>query len=143
MPRIGGTEGQVATDKLVARQTAKSPCVLVAQSCPTLCDPMDCSPRGSSVHGILQARILEWLSISSSRGPSPPWDQTRVSCIADSLLFEPPGKLLAPFLDKSPKSVTTTVYSLGKSLCGVTIGNVRDVGLIPGSGRSPGGGHDN
>ena len=40
----------------------------VAQSCPTLCDPMDCSPPGSSVHGILQARILEWIAISFSRG---------------------------------------------------------------------------
>ena len=36
----------------------------VAQSCPTLCDPMDCSPAGSSVHGILQARIMEWVAIS-------------------------------------------------------------------------------
>ena len=42
----------------------------VAQSCLTLCDPMDCSPLGSSVHGILQARILEWVAISSSRGSS-------------------------------------------------------------------------
>ena len=41
-------------------------CVLVTQSCPTLCDPMDYSPSGSSVHGILQARILEWFDISSS-----------------------------------------------------------------------------
>ena len=40
------------------------------QSCSTLCDPMDCSPSGSSVHGILQARILEWVVISSSRGAS-------------------------------------------------------------------------
>ena len=38
-------------------------CVLVTQSCPTLCDPLDCSPPGSSVHGILQARILEWVTI--------------------------------------------------------------------------------
>ena len=38
----------------------------VTQSCPTLCDPMDCSPPGSSVHGILQARILEWVAISFS-----------------------------------------------------------------------------
>ena len=43
---------------------------LVAQSCLTLCDPMDCSPPGSSVHGILQARILEWAAISFSRGSS-------------------------------------------------------------------------
>ena len=41
-------------------------CVLVAQSCPTLCDPMDCSAPGSSVHGILQARILEWVAMPSS-----------------------------------------------------------------------------
>ena len=41
-------------------------CVLVAQSCPTLCDPMDCSPPGSFVRGILQARILEWVAISST-----------------------------------------------------------------------------
>ena len=41
-------------------------CVVVAQSCPTLCDPVDYSPPGSSVHGILQARILEWVDISSS-----------------------------------------------------------------------------
>ena len=40
----------------------------VAQSSPTLCDPVDCSPPGSSVHGILQARILEWVAISFSRG---------------------------------------------------------------------------
>ena len=42
----------------------------VVQSCPTLCNPMDCSPPGSSVHGIFQARILEWVAISSSRGSS-------------------------------------------------------------------------
>ena len=46
--------------------------VLVAQSCPTLCDPMDHSPPGSPVHGILQARILEWVAISFSRGSSEP-----------------------------------------------------------------------
>ena len=44
--------------------------VIVAQSCPTLCDPMDCSPPGSSVHGVLQARILEWVAIPFSRGSS-------------------------------------------------------------------------
>ena len=50
-------------------------CVCVracTQSCPTLCNSMDCSPPGSSVHGILQARILEWVAISFSRGSSPP-----------------------------------------------------------------------
>ena len=44
--------------------------VKVTQSCLTLCDPMDCSPPGSSVHGILQARILEWVAMPSSRGSS-------------------------------------------------------------------------
>ena len=56
--------------------------VLVAQSCPTLPNPMDCSPPGFSVHWILQARTLEWVAISFSRGPSPPRDRTWVSRIA-------------------------------------------------------------
>ena len=54
----------------------------VAQSCPTLCHPVDCSPPGSSVHGILQARVLEWVAISFSSGSSPPRDRTQVSHIA-------------------------------------------------------------
>ena len=54
----------------------------VAQSCPTLCNPVDCSPPGSSVHGVLQARILEWVAISFSRGSSRPRDRTQVSHIA-------------------------------------------------------------
>ena len=49
---------------------------LVSQSCPTLCDPVDCSPPGSSVRGIFQARILEWVAISSSRVSSQPREQT-------------------------------------------------------------------
>ena len=53
----------------------------VAQSCPTLCNLMDCSPPGSSVRGILQARILEWVAISFSRASSRPRDETQVSCI--------------------------------------------------------------
>ena len=53
----------------------------VTQSCPTLCYPMDCSLPGSSVHGIFQARVLEWVAISFSRGSSWPRDWTRVPCI--------------------------------------------------------------
>ena len=53
----------------------------VVQSCPTLCDPMDCSLPRSSVHGIFQARVLEWVAISFSRGSSRPRDQTWVSHI--------------------------------------------------------------
>ena len=56
--------------------------VLVTQSCLTLCNPMDDRPPGSSVHGILQAKILEGVSISFSRGYSWPRDRTRVSSIA-------------------------------------------------------------
>ena len=52
------------------------------QSCPTLCDPMDCNLPGSSVHGILHARILEWVAMPSSRGSSWPRNWTPVSCIA-------------------------------------------------------------
>ena len=51
-----------------------------AQSCPTLCDPMDFSLPGSSVHGILQARILEWVAIPFSKGSSRPRDRTQISC---------------------------------------------------------------
>ena len=56
--------------------------VLVTQSCPTLCDPKDCSPTGSSAHGILQARMLEWVAIPFSRGSSQSRDRTWVSRIA-------------------------------------------------------------
>ena len=57
--------------------------VLLAQSCPTLCDPMDYSPPGSSVHGILQARTLKWVAIPFSRGSSRPKNQTQVSHVAN------------------------------------------------------------
>ena len=55
----------------------------VTQSCLTLCNPMDGSLPGSTVHGIFQARILEWAAISFSRESSQPRDWTQVSCIAD------------------------------------------------------------
>ena len=61
---------------------------LVAQSCPTLHNCMDCSPPGSSVHGISQARILEWVAISSSRGSSRLRDPTQVSFIAGTFFTE-------------------------------------------------------
>ena len=54
----------------------------LTQLCPTLCNPLDCSPPGSSVHGILQARILEWVAISFSRGSSRRREWIQVSCIA-------------------------------------------------------------
>ena len=60
--------------------------VVSAQSCPTLCNPVDCKLLGFSVHGILQARILEWIAVFFSRGSSRPRDWTRVSLIVDRRL---------------------------------------------------------
>ena len=79
---LGDGEGQ---GSLVGCRVAKnqtrlsSSVVLVAQSCPTLCNPVDWSLPGSSAHGILQARILEWVAMTFSRGSSRPSDQTQVS----------------------------------------------------------------
>ena len=60
--------------------------VKIAQSCPTLCDPMDYSLPGSSVHGILQARILEWVAVPFSRGSSQPKNRTQVSRIGNRFI---------------------------------------------------------
>jgi len=72
------------------------------QSCPTLCDPMDCSPPGSCVPGILQARILEWVSIPSSGGSSQPRDQTCISYKLPQnplqIVEYPPSKEMKPSL---------------------------------------------
>ena len=72
------------------------PCVLCAQTCLTLRDPMNCGPPGSSVCGISQARILEWVAMPSSRGSSQPRDRTPDSSISYTagtfLTSEPPGK---------------------------------------------------
>ena len=69
-------------------------CVLVAQLHLTLCDPMDCNALGSSVHGISQARILEWVVIPSSRGSSNLGIESGSPVLqADSLPSEPPEKL--------------------------------------------------
>ena len=73
--------------------------MLVTQSCPILCDPMDCSLQGPSVHWILQARIREWIAIPFSRWSSRPRVQTLVSCIAGRFFTvcatkEAPSKLV-------------------------------------------------
>ena len=63
------------------------------QSCSVLCDPIDCSPPGSSVHGILQAKILEWVAKFLSRGSSQPRNQAHVSSLAGEFFtIEPQGK---------------------------------------------------
>ena len=65
---------------------------LVTQSCPTLFNPIHCSPAGSSVYGILQERILEWAAIPFSRGSSQPGTEPRSPALqVDSLPSEPPG----------------------------------------------------
>ena len=66
---------------------------MLTQSCLTLCDAMDYSLPGASVHGIIAARILEWVAISFSRGSSHPRDQTHISCIGKQILPRwPSGK---------------------------------------------------
>ena len=83
-------------------------CMLMnVQLCLTLCDPMDCSPPGSPVHGIFQARILEWIAISSSRGSSWPRDQTCVSCLLHwqaNSLPQSPGKH-RKYIDRDKKNM--------------------------------------
>ena len=73
-------------------------CCLATKSSTILCNPMDCSPPGSSLHGISQARILEWVAIPFSRVSSQPRDQTPISCISCLAgvfcTTEPPGKPL-------------------------------------------------
>ena len=92
-------------------------CYLVAKSCLTLCDPADCSSWGSSVHGISQARTLEWVAISSSSGSSQPRDWTCISCTAGGFVTtEPPGSPLwclkpAP-LPLSPYATWKLPYNL-------------------------------
>ena len=84
---VEGREGQPRTRIKVLKD------VRILQSCPTLSDPVGCSPPGSSGHRILQERILEWAAISFSRGSSRPRDWTQVPALqTDSLLSEPAGK---------------------------------------------------
>ena len=89
---------------------------LCAQSCLPLCDPLDCSPPSFSVHGISQARILEWIAISFSRGSSRPRGQSPISCVSciadDSLPAEPSGKPLLLLERTTPTnySIHTVVF---------------------------------
>ena len=87
-------------------------CARSLQPFPTLCDPMDCSPPSSSVHGILQARILEWVAVPSSRESSWLRDQTYLSCgscmAGRFFISEPPGKPLigyTPIQNKKFKKI--------------------------------------
>ena len=69
---------------------------VVMSNCIDCCNPVDCSPPGSSVHGILQTRIVKWIAMPFSKGSSQPGSRDRVSCISDIagrfFTAEPPGK---------------------------------------------------
>ena len=86
--------------------------VLLAQSCPTLCDPMGWSPPGPSVHGIPQARILEWVVIPFSKGSSQPRDQTQVSHIA--------GRFFTIWATREALDISLDIINL----CSPIIGNI-------------------
>ena len=121
----------------------------VVQLYPAPCDPMDCSSPGSSVHGIFQARILEWVAIPFSRRSSWPRDQTQVSgisCLGRRIpyhwviweandIHDKPKNIWAPTACQTPPRVGFPGGSVSKE----SAYNAGDPGLIPGSGRSPGG----
>ena len=91
----------------MCRLSTKSESVFT-QLFPTLCDHMDCRSSGSTVHGILQARIAEWIAISFSRGSSRPRDWTLVSCIT--------GRLFTNWTTRKPyKSLSICMY--GENVC--------------------------
>ena len=86
--------------------------VLVTQSCPALCDSVDCSPPGSSVHGILQARILEWVAISFSKRSFLPRDQTVSPALAGGLFTTvPPGKPWQTWTTPESLELTETIHA--------------------------------
>ena len=89
---------------------------LFAKACPTLYYPMDCSLPGSTVHGISQARILEWVAISSSRGSSQPRDQSYVSCIGRKILYHWAAQEAHHFwglYSNIPKALPPLIVTLG------------------------------
>ena len=83
---------QSLEDEECSGQPSEFVCVLVAQSCLILCDPMVCSPLGSSVHGVFQARVMEWVAISLRDLPDPGIVPRSPVLQADSLLSKPLGK---------------------------------------------------
>ena len=97
-------------------------CAKSLQSCLTLCDPMDCSSPGSSVHGILQARILEWVAMPPSRGPSRSSDRTHLLCLlnwqVDSLPLMPHGNILF-FIYLAVLGFHCGMWNLSVVACGI------------------------
>ena len=103
----------------------------IAQSCPTLCNPMDSSPPGYSVHGIFQARILEWVAISFSRGSSQPRDQAWVSCIADRRFTIWASREATSFPKSESFSMSRLFASGGQSIGASALASVSIQGRFP------------
>ena len=89
LPSIGNKKWEFLTQIFPVLPFLYVLCAQLLQLCPTPCDPMDCSPPDSSVHGILQTRILEWAAMPSSRGSSDPGikPHSHVSCIGRRVLY--------------------------------------------------------
>ena len=114
----------------------------VAQSCLTLCNPMDYSPPGSSVHGILQAGILEWPFLSPGDLPNPGIEPSFPILQADSLPSEPPGFLATAAAAKSLQSCPTLCNPIdgsppGSSVPGILQARVLEWSAIAFSARFP------
>ena len=122
---------------------------LVPKSCPALCKPMDCSPPGSCVHGISQARLLEWVAISCFRGSSWPRDGTCISYLSGEFFTtESPGKpccqipsLYSNLLYTSPPNILYNIFKTELSGTSLVVQQLRfctfnagDMGSIPGWG---------
>ena len=115
-------------------------------SCVQLCDPVDCSLPGSSVRGISQARVLEWVSISFSRGSSQPRDRNWVSHIAGRCFAVWATRLVLSldfYILFNYIPVYAAIPCFNGSEVKASAYNVRDLGLIPGLGRSLGEGNGN
>ena len=130
------------------RATPRRCCCLVAESCPLFHNPRDCSPPGSSVQGISQARRLERVAIFSSRGSLHPGIDPKFPALqADSLLISHQGSPKTYYDFKKRQKLKRNSKGSKRKTGGSVIknlpANVRDVSLIPGSGRSPGEGNGN
>ena len=131
---------------------------LCAQSCAqlylTLCDPLDCSPPGFSVHGMLQTRILEWVAISFSRGSYRPRDRSQVSCTAGRFFTNWATRKAFMCLRVWMNSIRCKKMNVISNRLGLfglprwhsgkeSARNAGDLASIPGSGRCPGEGNGN
>ena len=114
-----------------------------AQLCPTLCDPMDCSPPGSSVHGILQTRILEWVAMPLSKESSWSRDQSHISCVSciagrfftwQAKMHSFSFQFLSQTYFKSYKTFLLTLFE-GKETCCSTDFRLGAACPLPGRGR--------